>query len=70
MRAAGVPVAFALYEGAYHGFDVLVPEARISRQARAFLLDWFAAAVRQYFAPQASVRRPRDARSNTQDKTR
>lgn len=61
LRAAGVPVAFALYEGAYHGFDVLVPGARISRQARAFLLDWFAAAVRQYFAPQAGARISRGA---------
>jgi len=61
LLAAGVPVAFALYEGAYHGFDVLVPRARISRQARAFLLDWFAAAVRQYFAPQASARTSRHA---------
>ena len=52
LKAAGVPVAFELYKGAYHGFDVVVPKAAISRQATAFLMHWFEFAVQNYFAPQ------------------
>lgn len=52
LQAAGVPVAFELYSGAYHGFDVVAPKARISRQATAFFIHWFAFAVQNYFAPQ------------------
>jgi acetyl esterase/lipase len=54
LKAAGVPVAFELFRGAYHGFDVIAPKAAISRRATAFWLDWFAFAVRHYFAPQAA----------------
>jgi acetyl esterase/lipase len=52
LKAAEVPVAFELYPGAYHGFDVVVPKAAISRQATAFLMRWFEFAVQNYFAPQ------------------
>lgn len=52
LRAAGVPVAFELYRGAFHGFDVIAPKAQISRQATAFWIDWFAHAARTCFAPQ------------------
>jgi acetyl esterase/lipase len=55
LKAAGVPVAFELYSGAYHGFDVVVPKAAISRRANAFLLAWFASAVQHYFAPQRAA---------------
>ena len=52
LKAAGVPVAFELFEGAYHGFDVIAPKAAISRRATAFFIDWFADAVTRYVAPQ------------------
>jgi acetyl esterase/lipase len=52
LRAAGVPVAFQLYQGAYHGFDGIVPKAAVSQRANRFMMAWFEAAVRQYFAPQ------------------
>jgi acetyl esterase/lipase len=52
LKAAGVPVAFELYPGAYHGFDVIAPKAAISRRANAFFLGWFKQAVQQHFAPQ------------------
>lgn len=52
LKAAGVPVAFELYRGAYHGFDVIAPKAAISRRATAFWIDWFAQATRTCFAPQ------------------
>jgi acetyl esterase/lipase len=52
LRGAGVPVAFELYQGAYHGFDVIVPNAGISRRATAFFVDWFKFAAQNYRAPQ------------------
>lgn len=52
LKAAGVPVAFELYQGAYHGFDVIAPKAAISRSATAFFVEWFRFAVQNYFAPQ------------------
>jgi acetyl esterase/lipase len=55
LRAAGVPVAFERYAGAYHGFDVIAPRAAISRRATAFFVDWFKLAVRSYSAPQATA---------------
>ncbi len=35
LAAAGVPVEFHLDRGAVHGFDVIAPDARVSRTARA-----------------------------------
>ena len=52
LRAAGVPVEFREFRGAYHGFDAIVPKAAISVAARAFRDQWFGYAVRTYFAPQ------------------
>jgi acetyl esterase/lipase len=48
LREAGVPVAFELYAGAYHGFDVIAPNAGLSRKATAFYIDWFRLAVERY----------------------
>src|SRR3546814_233257 len=36
LKAAGVPVAFELFRGAFHGFDVVAPKAAISQRATAF----------------------------------
>lgn len=49
---AGIPVHFKLYEGAYHGFDIIQPNANISKQARAHLMATFNYAVKNYFAKQ------------------
>jgi acetyl esterase/lipase len=45
LQAAGVPVAFRLFEGCYHGFDTIRPGARVSREAKGFLCEQFARAV-------------------------
>ncbi|WP_202796474.1 MULTISPECIES: alpha/beta hydrolase [unclassified Pseudonocardia] len=52
LSEAGVPVEFREYPGAFHGFDVLVPKATVSRAATAFRNQWFGYAVRTFFAPQ------------------
>jgi len=52
LRAAGVPVTSRVYPGAFHGFDLVVRSAPISRQARAFFLDGFREFTATYRAAQ------------------
>lgn len=41
LEAAGVPVLAQEFAGAFHAFDLMSPNAPVSRRARAFLLDGF-----------------------------
>ena len=50
LRRAHVPVAFEIFDGAFHGFDLMVPDAPISRRAHRFLMENFQAFSRRYFA--------------------
>lgn len=52
LKAAGVPTKFELYKGGYHGFDAIVPKAKISQQAVKFILNEFDYAIDHYFAKQ------------------
>ncbi len=54
LRAIGIPVDFRIYKGAYHGFDIINPNADISKAARDFLMESFNYATVHYFAPQPS----------------
>lgn len=45
LKAAGVRVAFRIFEGCFHGFDVLCSATNIAKEARAFLIDGFMEAV-------------------------
>jgi len=51
LKAAGVPVTLELVPGAYHAFDMLVPEAPLSR---TFTASW-TSALRQAFQAKARV---------------
>ena len=42
LEQAGVPTRFKLYEGGFHGFEVLAPKAAISQDANAFQVGAFA----------------------------
>ncbi len=52
LRAAGVPVSYRVFPGAFHAFDVIAPSAPISRRARAFLIDGFRDLAAAHRAPQ------------------
>ncbi len=58
LRAAGVPVECQVFPGAYHGFDVVAPNADVSLRAQAFRDRWLRHAVRTWFAPQPATRQP------------
>jgi acetyl esterase/lipase len=48
LRRANVPVEFEIFDGAFHGFDMMVPNAPISKRANRFLLENFRKFVRRY----------------------
>ncbi len=52
LRNAGVPVDFQVFEGCYHAFDQMVPNAEVSRKAIAFLVSSYRFAINNYFAAQ------------------
>lgn len=49
LRRAHVPVEFEIFDGAFHGFDVMAPEAPISKRANRFLMENFRKFVQRYF---------------------
>lgn len=49
LRRANVPVEFEMFEGAFHGFDLMVPGAPISKRAHRFLMENFQKYVERYF---------------------
>ena len=54
LESCGVKTFFKVYKGCYHGFDVLCPKSKVSKQAREFLRETFGYAIKNYFAPQTS----------------
>lgn len=52
LKQAGVPVSFEIFEGSYHGFELVKPSARKSKKAFAFYTKAFQYAVDHYFAKQ------------------
>ncbi|MEO0486403.1 MAG: alpha/beta hydrolase [Pseudomonadota bacterium] len=42
LARAGVPTKFKLYEGGFHGFEILLPKASVSKDANAFQVGAFA----------------------------
>ncbi|MDR2751386.1 MAG: alpha/beta hydrolase, partial [Clostridiales bacterium] len=52
LKESGVPTHFKIYPGCFHGFDMLFPNAAVSKDAHEFLMASFRHAVKHYFAPQ------------------
>ncbi|CAN5184847.1 alpha/beta hydrolase [soil metagenome] len=52
LRAAGIPVAFREFEGAFHGFDAMAPRTRIATDARSWKQAQFTDYLSRYFASQ------------------
>lgn len=52
LRAAGVPAEYRIFDGCYHGFDIMCPRSAPAREATALLLEHFSYAAENYSAPQ------------------
>lgn len=52
LKKCGISVHFKVYDGCFHAFDQMCPEADISKTAVDFLMTSFSYAVKNYFAPQ------------------
>lgn len=48
LRKDGVPVEFRLFEGCFHAFEVLVPEAKVSQEAWTYVFDAFGQYMKKY----------------------
>jgi acetyl esterase/lipase len=48
LKKAGIPVEFELFKGCFHAFDVVTPEAKISKDAWSFLLRAYRDYMDQY----------------------
>jgi acetyl esterase/lipase len=54
LKKSGVPVQFKVFDGCYHAFVRMCPNANIAKEAISFLMENFMYAVNNYFAPQRS----------------
>ena len=55
LRACGIPAELDVYHSDMHAFDMMRPEAPMSREAARRFLERFAYAQAHYFAPQAET---------------
>lgn len=53
LQKAGVQADMDVYDGCFHGFDIICPKSQIARQATGKCLERFQYAVEHYFAPQS-----------------
>jgi len=49
LRNHQVPVAFRVYKGCFHGFDIIVPHSNVGKDATQFVLDAFSEYMDTYF---------------------
>lgn len=49
LKSAGVPVRFELFEGCFHGFEIIASEAGVGKSAWDFLLGSFREYIEVYF---------------------
>ncbi|TVM01064.1 MAG: hypothetical protein CV087_11415, partial [Candidatus Brocadia sp. WS118] len=56
LKAAGVPADYRVFDGCYHGFDIVAPKSEPAREARKLLESAFAYVKENYFAEQPESR--------------
>ena len=49
IKKAGIPTKFKLFPKAFHGFEAVVPEAKVSKEAQQFLIDAYAEFYDRYY---------------------
>jgi acetyl esterase/lipase len=54
LRASGVPVHFRIFDGCFHGFDIVCAKSSVAHEAADFLMDSFRYATKNYFSEQPS----------------
>jgi len=52
--ASGTPVHYKVFEGCFHGFDIVCARSNVAKQATDFLMENFRYAIEHYFAEQPS----------------
>jgi acetyl esterase/lipase len=49
LNKENIPTHYQIYEGCFHGFDIICHKSNISKQARTFLLDNYKYAISNYY---------------------
>lgn len=58
LKATGIPATYRVFEGCFHGFDMIVPNSTPAKEAKKLLLENLSYAIENHFAEQ-----PEDPRS-------
>ena len=56
LKACGIPAEADVYHSDMHAFDMMQPDAPLSREAARRFNEWFARAQAQYSTPQKSIK--------------
>ncbi|MFV0382381.1 MAG: alpha/beta hydrolase [Breznakia sp.] len=57
LKTAGIPVNYKIFEGCYHGFDIIASKSTPAKAAKKFLMENFVYAKKTYFAEQKSQKK-------------
>ena len=50
LKQAGIPVHYQVFDGCFHGFDIVASKSPQAKQAKAFLKEQFEYAMKNYYA--------------------
>ena len=68
LKKAGVKVLFEIYNGCYHGFDIVCLKAKVSQKARKFLRDGFVYATQNCFKNKEEIKHKSDDKESENSK--